>query len=328
MKRSINVLVMAAGSPLGQSIYKALTISALPLNVYLADISEMAAGFYLHQHAARNIILPMVMTEAYFAKLKEVIRKFNIEVIFPVISVEHDFFSGHIDYFNANDINIITPEKSLYDLCNDKYLSMAHLKDKGIKTPDTELCEDNERVEAFLGRNDFPVVMKPRYGASSQNFFVIQDRQQMLAIANAFPSNYFVVQEYLPANREYTVGVYISMDHSFKKTFIIDRELKFGLSYKGEVIIDKRISDYCLTLCSVLGMTYSTNVQLKVVNGEPCVFEINPRLSSTTAVRANFGFNEPEMILWELFDNISEYIAKFRTGKFMRYWEEVYVGEK
>jgi carbamoyl-phosphate synthase large subunit len=205
---------------------------------------------------------------------------------------------------------------------------MTYLKDKGIKTPDTELCEDKGRVDSFLTRNNFPVVMKPRYGASSQNIFIIQEREQMLAIAKAFPLNYFVVQEFLPSNKEYTVGVYVSKDHSFKKTFIIDRELKFGLSYKGEVIVDKRLSDYCLTLCSILGMSYSTNVQLKVVGGEPCVFEINPRLSSTTAVRANFGFNEPEMILWELFYNISEYTCKIRTGKFMRYWEEVYAGGK
>jgi len=328
MKRKFNVLVMAAGSPLGQSIYKALAQSSLSLNLYLADISEMAAGFYLNSDAGTNIILPLVKSNDYFEKLKKAIDKFNIEVIFPVISVEHDFFASHIEYFNSHDIHVITPDKSLYDLCNDKYLSMTYLRDKGFKAPDTELCESNEQVDSFLSRNKFPIVMKPRYGASSQNVFVVEDPERLLAIANAFPQEYFVLQEFLPDDKEYTVGVYISNDRSFKQTFVINRELKFGLSYKGAVVVNEQISDYCLTLCSMLGMSYSTNVQLKMIDGEPCAFEINPRLSSTTAVRAHFGFNEPEMVMWELFYDISEYRWRARTGKFMRYWEEVYIGEE
>lgn len=328
MKREFNVLVMAAGSPLGQSIYKALTQSTLTLNLYLADISEMAAGFYLNTSAGNSIILPLVKSNDYFDKLKKAIDKFNIEVIFPVISVEHDFFSSHIDYFNSHDIHVITPDKCLYDLCNDKYLSMDYLRGEGIKAPDTELCENNEQIESFLARNEFPIVIKPRYGASSQNVFVVEDPKRLLAIVNAFPRNYFILQEYLPDDEEYTVGVYISNDRSFKQTFVINRELKFGLSYKGEIVLNKQISDYCLTLCSMLEMSYSTNVQLKMIDGEPCAFEINPRLSSTTAVRAHFGFNEPEMVMWELFYDISEYKCRPRTGKFMRYWEEVYMGEE
>jgi carbamoyl-phosphate synthase large subunit len=317
---------MAVGSPLGQSIYKALAKSNLSLNLYLADISKMAAGFYLNDNVT-NIILPLVKSDNYFDELKQVVSQFNIEVIFPVISLDHDFFARHIDYFNLQDIKVITPEKYLYDLCNDKYLSMAYLRSKGINAPDSVLCEDEEQLHLFLTRNAFPVVMKPRFGASSNNVFVVEDHRRLLATATAFPKNYFVVQEFLPSDEEYTVGVYITRDRSFKQTFVLKRELKFGLSYKGEVVVNEQISDYCLTVCSTLGMYYSTNVQLRIINGEPYAFEINPRLSSTTSVRAHFGFNEPEMIIWELFYNMSEYKCEVRTGKFMRYWEEVYIGE-
>lgn len=326
MKRKFNILIMAAGSPLGQSIYKALTISKLSLNLHLADIGEMAAGFYLNDNVT-NSILPLVKSDNYFSELKSVINQFNIDVIFPVISVEHDFFARHIDYFKSQHIKVITPEDGLYNLCNDKYLSMTFLRNKGIKAPDTVLCEDEEQFHSFLLRNKFPVIMKPRFGASSNNVFVLEDHKRLLAIAAAFPKDYFVVQEFLPADEEYTVGVYMTKDRRFKQSFVLRRELKFGLSYKGEVVLNKQISDYCLAVCSALGMYYSTNVQLRIKGGKPYAFEINPRLSSTTSVRAHFGFNEPEMIIWELFCNISEYKCRVRTGKFMRYWEEVYIGE-
>lgn len=326
MKRKFNILVMAAGSPLGQSIYKALAKSNLSLNLYLADISEMAAGFYLNDNVT-NIILPLVKSDNYFDELKHITSQFYIDVIFPVISLEHDFFARQIDYFNSQHIKVITPEKGLYDLCNDKYLSMTFLKNKGIKVPDTVLCEDEEQLHLFLTRNEFPVLIKPRFGSSSNNVFVVEDHRRLLAIAAAFPKNYFVVQEFLPSDEEYTVGVYITRDRGFKQTFLLKRELKFGLSYKGEALVNEKISDYCLNLCLTLGMYYSTNVQLRIINGEPYAFEINPRLSSTTSVRAQFGFNEPKMIIWELFYGMSEYKCEPRTGKFMRYWEEVYIGE-
>jgi carbamoyl-phosphate synthase large subunit len=318
---------MAVGSPLGQSIYKALLRSLLPLKLFRADISEMAAGFYL-QDGADNIILPPVNSENYFDALKAILEEYEIDVIFPVIGAEHTFFANNMEYFIAKNIKIVTPEKTTFDLCHDKYQSMFFLKNNGVNVPDTTLCNDNEDLEAFLARNQFPLFIKPRYGTSSQDTFLVKKIDELVAIRSAFSPNYFVVQEYLYGADEYTVGVYISRNRKLRETFIIKRELKFGLSYKGEVIEDKLMSNFCLNLCTILDTYYSTNVQIKLVDGFPCAFEINPRLSSTTAIRARFGFNEPEMIIWELFNDISVYRHTITRGKFMRYWEEIYLDEQ
>lgn len=322
--KNINVLIMAVGSPLGQSIYKALLKSKLPLKLFLADISELAAGFYLKKDSTK-IILPLVKDKNYFRQLKKNLKKYHINVIFPVISLEHQFFSEHIDYFNQENIEIVTTGQKQFELCDNKYKSMIFLKNKGIKVPETVLAEDNAELRRFLKNNHYPVLIKPVSSASSSDVFTIKDRPALMALIKAYPKNYFVAQEYLKSPEEYTVGVYISRDKSFQDTFIIKRELKFGLSYKGEVMQDEKISNYCLEVCRVLETLYSANVQLKVVNSIPYAFEINPRLSSTTVVRAHYGYNEPEMILVELFGNLKKYKYRVRKGKFMRYWEEVYL---
>lgn len=323
-KDRINVLIMAAGSPLGQSIYKALLMSNLNLKIYLADISKMAAGFYLNKES-NNIILPLLKDKNYFKKLKSVIHDNNIKVIFPVISVEHNFFENNIKYFNENHIEIITADKKLYNICNDKYLSMVTLRQKGINAPDTVLASNESDVEEFLQRNQFPVLLKPRFGASSVDVFKIQNRDKLFSLISNYSKEYFVLQQFLPDPEEYTIGVYISKDKSFKKSIIIKRELKFGLSYKGMVVFNEKIRDYAISLCESLGTFYSTNIQIKLIGGEPYAFEINPRLSSTTVVKAKFGFNEPEMILKELFYDLSTHKIDIRSGRFMRYWEEIYL---
>ena len=314
---------MAVGAPLGQSITKALYMSRLPAAVHVADISDRAAGFYIT--SAKAIVLPMVKHPDYLESLTRYIRENAINVVFPVISPEHEFFSAHKQHFSDLGVNVISCDPEVYRLCNDKYLSMQFLREKGINAPDTTLCRTDGEVETFLQRNVFPVFLKPRFGASSADTFKIKNKEQLFGILNAFNREHFVAQCYLADQRDFTVGTYISRDRNFQETLIIERELKFGLSYRGEVIENNKISKHCLAIAAATGAKYSINVQLKLVDGVPFTYEINPRLSSTTCVRAHFGFNEPDMILSDLFGDMASYRLTRKKGVFTRYWQEHYL---
>jgi carbamoyl-phosphate synthase large subunit len=67
------------------------------------------------------------------------------------------------------------------------------------------------------------------------------------------------------------------------------------------------------------------NIQLMVGPNGPVPFEFNARFSGTTAVRAHFGFNEPEMSLrsYVLGQTIAE--PALRRGLALRYLEEVFL---
>lgn len=319
----LNVLVLAAGAPLGQSIIKALQISRLSPCIHAADISDLAAGFYIP--GVRSVILPLVKDPSYLEQLTAYIREHGIRAIFPVIAPEHKFFAQHAEYFRSAGVEILSCSPGVYQLCNDKYESMIHLSSMGVDAPDTALCRDDNEVEQFLTRNTFPVFVKPRSGASSADIFKIKNRDQLFGILRAFPRDYFVVQAFLDDPRDFTAGVYVSRDQSFQSTLLIERELKFGLSYRGTIFEDEGISDYCLKVAQAISSCYSVNVQFKIVGGRPYAYEINPRLSSTTSVRAHFGFNEPDMMLHELQGGLGNYTLKKRCGRFTRYWQEHYL---
>lgn len=319
----INVLVLAVGSPLGQSIIKALQISQLSLCIHAADISDLAAG--LHFPGIRSVILPLVKDPGYFRQLTSYIQKHNIRAIFPVIAPEHEFFAQHTHHFHNMGVAILSCSPEVYRLCNDKYASMMHLRKLGVNAPDTSLCHSDDEVEQFLARNTFPVFIKPRSGASSTNIFKINNRDQLFAILRAFPREYFIVQAFLDDERDFTAGVYVSRDRSFRSTLLIERELKFGLSYRGTVFESEELSAYCLQVAEAISSYHSINVQFKIVDGRPYAYEINPRLSSTTSVRAHFGFNEPDMMLHEVQGKLEKYIMKKQYGRFTRYWQEQYL---
>ena len=46
-----------------------------------------------------------------------------------------------------------------------------------------------------------------------------------------------------------------------------------------------------------LGVKGPLNIQCRFVDGEIKVYEINPRFSGTTSIRAMMGFNEPEILI-------------------------------
>jgi carbamoyl-phosphate synthase large subunit len=323
MSEQLKVLVMAVGAPLGQSIVKALRLSSLKPEIHVADISSLAAG--LHLGEKHHVVLPLVRDPAYGKALADYITKHGIRVIFPTIAAEHDYFAANESELAALGVQIATCSPRTFAVCNDKYESMMALRRGGLAAPDTLVCQDAEKVEAFLARNRLPVVLKPRSGASSNHVFIAKDRKQLDALTGAFESGYFVAQEFLHDHKDYTVGVYISRDGKFRDAFALERNLKFGLSYSGYVCDNEAIRQYAMDAAVLVGATFSVNVQLKLKDGAACAYEINPRLSSTTCIRAHFGFNEPDLILRDLAGIPLEHPQKARTGEFARYWEEIYL---
>lgn len=324
IKKPLNILVTAVGSPLGQSIGKALAMSTLPLQIYRSDISLMAAGLYMGKKT-KPIILPVVRAPHFDTVLKNTVRQHHIDCIFPVLEIEHDYFHREKKWFSDQDVHIVTGEKDILDRCYDKFSCMAHLAKNGIPVPDTVAAQRGVPMRMFLEKHAFPLFLKPRYGASNTDTFVVSSKKHLSSLMTTRPENYFILQTYLSHIPEYTVGVYRSRDGSFERTCVIERDLKFGLSYRGTVIRNEKISAYALSVARTLGLTFSSNVQLRIDHGVPKAFEINPRLSSTTSVRAHFGFNEPELILLELFESIKTYRKKQTYGSFVRSWEEHYL---
>jgi carbamoyl-phosphate synthase large subunit len=66
---------------------------------------------------------------------------------------------------------------------------------------------------------------------------------------------------------------------------------------QGFVVRDPEIQNFCEELAAKLGSRGPLNLQLRVHDGRIYVFEIHPRFSGTTPIRASAGFNEPDLLL-------------------------------
>ena len=126
-----------------------------------------------------------------------------------------------------------------------------------------------------------------------------KDVTDLTYLENKFPD--FIKQEYLNKEaEEYTCGLYRSTQGEVR-SIIVKRTLMGGFTGYGEVCLDKEITRLLSSIAVKLNLIGSINIQLRNSDKGPCVFEINPRFSSTVRFRDMLGFND---LIWSLQDNL------------------------
>lgn len=320
MTLPIRAAVTGMGNPLGQNIFKALEMSSLPLRLYVLDAHPLSAGFFGSGVAVR---CPRVDTPGYVDELIAFLHREQIAVVFFGTEAEPAKLRPHRARIEAETGTVLMlNDADVLAVADDKYLTARALAGAGLDHPASSLAEDRQAVEALITERGFPLVAKPRKGSASRGLARIRSRDQLEA--HLRPG--FVIQEcLLPDDAEYTVGIYRCRDGRIAATTVIHRDLDFGLTYRGLVLHDENIAAYAERVADAIGAVGSCNVQLRFTSRGPVCFEVNPRFSSTTPVRAHFGVNEPELAIREyvLGETLPRLVA--RPGAVMREWREIYL---
>ena len=95
-----------------------------------------------------------------------------------------------------------------------------------------------------------------------------------------------------------------------------------GIS-QGEIVNNETLLIQAKKIASGLRSVGPLNIQCRVVEEQLVPFEINPRLSGTTSLRAMAGYNEPKsMILTQLLGR-KQTLDQYEYGTILRTIEEV-----
>jgi carbamoyl-phosphate synthase large subunit len=194
----------------------------------------------------------------------------------------------------------------------------------GFKVPKHRLISNLNSISDI---DFFPVIVKPSgFSSGSKDVFIAQTAKELLGIAQYFGLgsyiNDFIVEEYIGTSKnEFTVGVLHDLDGNFIDTIALNRDLTGGLNVRASVsnhtkkeqlgdrlVVSsgisqgvlgkfKLITDQCRAIAEALESRGPLNIQCRVVDGVVHVFEINPRHSGTTSLRAMVGFNEPDLLI-------------------------------
>ena len=324
--KKINILVTGAGSGVGQSIIKALSLSKLNLNIISSDISKYNSGLY---RTKKSIIIPPVENKKSLIKIINIIKKYKINILFIGSEYEIEFFSK-----NKNEIekktnaNICVTSLKIVRIANDKFATIDFLKNNNFNYPKSYIIKKNN-IKKIYKKLKKPFILKNRFGTSSRQVFSVKNEKTFINLCKIL--KYPMAQENLKTktknfqNDEYTCSIFRDKNGNLIGPFISQRFLKYGTSWILKTIDNKKLSNLMKKICTKLDNYGTINIQFMKKNNNFLPIEINSRFSGTTSIRAALGFNEPEMYIKNFYLNKKLINSKIKKGFIFRYVEEIFL---
>ena len=324
---ALKVLVTGAGSGVGQGIIKALRLSSLSPNVVVADIGLANQGLYRGDDA---VIIPKVEEDGALKKMTAILKAVKPDAVLIGSEFETAFFARHREELESTcRTHICAAPGDSIAIANDKWLTFSFLKEHDLSRAHSLLSADGHPpVDAVAAEIGYPCVLKTRTGTSNRHVHILRTAEDLIQWWPTVPMP--VVQKLIaePSSSlgaEYTCSVFRCADGTLMGPFTARRTLRGGNSWLVEVDHFTGLHQLLLDIGTCMPFSGSLNVQLMQTEDGPIPFEFNLRFSGTTAVRAHFGFNEPEMYLRSYIMGEPIEPPTIRRGMALRYLEEVFV---
>lgn len=321
----IRILITGVGSLLGQGILKSIKNSNINCNLIGTDYFNSAVGLYWVDkgYLLPDILKPEINEVDWVKSLIEIIKNENIDLVIPGLDFEIPILANQKSNIEkVTNAKILVSSKKIVRIGDDKWETVKYLKKNGFDYPRS--CLPN-KVESFLKKNPYPLIVKPRFGHTSENVFLVNDLNDLNKAIRVCDKP--IIQEYLKnSDSEYTCGVtYVNKE--VLTLISLRRFLKNGNTQQAFCEKTEEIDSYIRKLTLSLKPYGPINFQLRNTERGPIVFEINPRFSGTTPMRKLFGVNEVEAVINTLMSLENKSIYKEKEGVVIRYLESQFLSK-
>lgn len=309
------IAITGVGGGVGQSLLKSLKDSGY--RIICLDGELLAAGLYASE---KSYLIPYAKSDNFIPKVLEICELEKVDLLFPGLDAELMPFSLNRDKFKQIGTTVVVSSPEVVTISDDKQATFDELIKAGVNVPFTASIDDYLKLNS-----SFPAIIKQKVGgARSKNVFLAKNKINWDTIISKIGSaiDEYIAMEYIEGH-EYTCGT-INLENSCKGAIIMRRILRDGDTHKCFTEINEIIEQEVRLVVETIKPFGACNVQLRVKDGTPYVFEINARCSGTTAARTLSGFNEPRMIADFLLKGI-EPTYKIKEQTILRYWNEIVI---
>jgi carbamoyl-phosphate synthase large subunit len=241
------------------------------------DIQDSAPGLYFSDAMH---LLPHSSAPDFIARLSEVVKREEASLIVPLIDPDLAPLSRGIGELQRAGSRVLVSEIRAIDVCRDKMKFAGFLAAENLPSPRTSATGD---VTGF----EWPLVVKPRNGSSSQNVFKVQTRNELEFFWKYVPEP--IVQEFI-AGDEFTVDVF--SDWAGTPLAAVPRKrlkVRAGEVSVGRVQRDPEIEALAMEVAARLRTVGPVNVQIIRRAGGNFVTELNPRFGGGTPLSIEAG---------------------------------------
>lgn len=312
------ILVSGASGIVGYGILRTLRNSGLTLNLIGSSIYDDSVA-----PAFCDIfeLAPKTTAPEYMEWLLEMLRKHQIDMIIPGIEIDMQVWRQHSEQIRQTGTVPLLNTSGLIDLCRDKWHFYEHLCTVYPQCAiDSTL--DNQ-FDVLAQRFGLPFLLKPRRGFGAKGIQRIRDEAHFAAHREHIGPVLMAQPIVGSDEEEFTVSVFADGTGGFHAGMAMRRKLSVnGFTEKAEVLSIAEFNGTITELCKHLRPIGPTNFQFRKHNGALKLLEINPRISSSTSIRAAFGYNESAMSVNYYLHQITPIQPVIRYGNAIRYTDE------
>ena len=287
-----SVLITGAAGDIGRGMSNVLKNISWIEHVYGMDINEQFPSEYF---LSRFFKAPQVNDINYIKFIEEIVTKYKVELIIPTSEYEIRFFNEK-SIREIKGIPLMMPSFGIMDLGFDKLNTAQFLQSNAYPYPWTMLVKEGRPLE-------IPCIVKSRDGSGSKDINIVTEEN--LEFYQKYKENWIFQELLLPDEKEYTSGIFKSKKGEIK-TISFRRVLHGGRTGYAEVVKDTQIEQFLFNIASSIEFNGSINIQFRMTEKGPVIFEINPRFSSTLVFRHKLGFKDVEWSILDIFEKLDE----------------------
>lgn len=245
----------------------------------------------------------------------------KIDIVIPGIEVDMYRWVQSIPQILETGAVPLLNKTDLIALCKDKWafyenLSQAHIPyaiESSLSSSYSVLCE----------RFGLPFLIKPRQGFGSKGIVRVDCEETFSQYKSSMGTSLMAQPLVGTDDEEYTTSVFCDGVGGSNAAMTLRRRLsRDGFTEKAEAVSTDEFNSAIETLCKHFQPIGPTNFQFRKCPDGIKLLEINPRISSSTSIRAAFGFNESVMAVEYFLNGKMPMQPLIRRGKAVRFTEE------
>lgn len=305
----IRLAVSCVGSGIGQSIVNSCRLSALPIEIIGFDVNPMAYGIH---DCDVYIQTPRINEFGYLDSIISMCVSQKIDLLIPGVDDEVLLFSKHLNRFSAVGVKVLVSDEALVSLCRDKEKMFHELRKVA---PIFAKTYNTENFQTAYEKNEisFPVILKPRGGSASQGIVIADSLADIASLSEDFIIQEIAIPHEADTDRMYfdrmlskrinpqvseiSIQIIADITGVVRAEAMTINKLKNGvpveiIPYENQFVRNE-VARLFPKLKS-LGIKGPLNIQGRLTDSGFKIFEMNPRFTGITGLRALMGFNEVE----------------------------------
>ncbi|MCL1899673.1 MAG: ATP-grasp domain-containing protein [Promicromonosporaceae bacterium] len=296
----ISVLVTGGGGDIGRGLAKILRDLPYIRAVYGADLNPQFPHEVLYDGFAHGVACD---NPVYLTWLADTAARFRVDLVIPMAEPEIRFFAERgmtqvppmgsetpPEAEGTAGVPLLLPSSEVMRIGFSKLATAEWLAGRGLPFPWTVRADE-------AAPQELPCIMKSDHGSGSKALHLVT--RDNLAELSRHAAGMIYQELLLPDESEHTCGVFRSRAGQ-TQTVTFRRVLAGGRTGFGQVVSVPAIDNLLAEFARDIGLVGSVNVQLRLTDRGPVIFEINPRFSSTVVFRHLLGFRDVD---WAIRDH-------------------------